>query len=701
MDNINIEEVIGKLDNVKSLCNTGNYTAKCPVHDDAKNSFSVFKALDGKYVLFCHAGCEFSEIKEALQLTSSSNFYKTKGIVKVYQYFSKEGLETFQCLRYFPKDFKQRQKVNGNWVWNLEGIELTLYRLPELLSSDNNRAVFITEGEEDADRLTGLGLIAVSAPLGAGKWKPQYNEFLANRICYILEDNDKAGKEGALKIAKSIYGIAKQVKIISFGELDAKGDVSNYLDSGNTLEDLKQLIKNTVNFTANLTDLPTNTKTNNQLPASVDLELVIINSCLLDNSLITKVSEMLTPADFYLPIHSKAIDIIIQLFETTNFIDKPLLMTRLNITENPDTVKSFESKLVGDIIGYYIAEVYCKAIKHKAKIRNLITSCEYLTLKAKSDINGEVFDEAEEKILSINNNVISSDGDFAALGTEVAIQINEAENYAESGGALLGISSGYADIDAVTFGFQKGDLILIAGRPSMGKTSLVMDMVNATAAHNLKVAVFTLEMSKKQIVTKLISQSLEISANKIKTGNLSVAEWGSINTYKNFISNSNIRINDKPAITTAQMRRSLRRLIKEIGNLDLIVLDYMQLMSGSGKRSENRQQEVSQISRELKQTAKMFDVPLIALSQLSRAPEARKPPRPQMSDLRESGSLEQDADIVSFVYRDDYYNKQSQVPGLTEFIIDKNRNGATTTCYLQFMAEFTHFEASTFEGGDF
>lgn len=690
----NLEDILGRLEGVKS---TGaNYTAKCPCHDDSSNSLSIFKTYDGNYIPFCHAGCDYQSLKAELGINASN--LRDKGITNIYQYYTKDGEESFQCLRYFPKNFKQRRKVGEDWVWDLKGVDLTLYRLPELLASQTERAVFIVEGEKDADRLRALDLVAVAYPLGAGKWRESYTEFLVDRTCYVITDNDKPGLDAGLKVAKALYGKAKLIKIINFGDtIGLKEDISDYLDKY-SLEDLKFLIKNTKEFKPGVEaeNLPV-TAPQTQIQAAPELELTIIDSCLTDNSLFLKASEYLIDSDFYLPIHRKAFKIASALYDASNFVDKDLLLTRLRIDEDAANLKLFADRLNGNVISFYSFEVYCKTVKHKSKIRSLIKECDYIATKAREDTDGTVFDEAEEKIYGVNSDEINLDGDFESIETITNDIIVKGDAFAASGDHLLGLDTGYNDLNNLTMGLQRGDYVIVAARPSMGKTSLVCDIVNSTIMANKRVAIFTLEMTKEQIVAKMMSQNLAINANDIKRGNLSESQRMSVNQFKQMIAGSNVKINAKPGISPQQMRRSLRRLAAQIGDLDLIVVDYMQLMSGNSLKSENRQQEMTTISRELKGMAKIFDAPLIAVSQLSRKPEERKSTdyRPLMSDLRESGSLEQDADIIAFLYREDYYNKHSDNPGLTEIIVAKNRNGPVDTCYLQFIKEYTHFEAST------
>ena len=263
--------------------------------------------------------------------------------------------------------------------------------------------------------------------------------------------------------------------------------------------------------------------------------------------------------------------------------------------------------------------------------------------------------------------------------------------------ALTGLATGFRELDEMTSGLQPSDLIIVAARPSMGKTALCLTIAqNAAISEKAVVGFFSLEMSKEQLVMRMMSSEAKVDASRFRRGILSREEWERLARAIGTLSDARLFIDDTPGISVLEMRAKARRLAAEQKALDLIVVDYLQLMGGS-RRNENRQQEVSQISRELKGLAKELNVPVIALSQLSRAPEARNPPRPMMSDLRESGSIEQDADVVAFIYREDYYKPTDENAGMAELLISKQRNGPTGTIKLAFLKEFTRFE--NFYGG--
>ena len=401
-----LQEILSKLENVKVIGD--NYTARCPSHSDSSNSLSIFKSFDGNYIPWCHAGCDYQALKAELNL--SVNMFKDKGIVEIYQYYSKDGTETFQNCRYFPKDFRQRKKVDDKWIWSLKDVDVTPYRLPELLASDESRAVFYCEGEKDANRLASLDLISTS-----GKWKDSFQEFFHNRVIYILQDNDESGKKQSLKKAEGLYQIAKLIKIIDFSSVfgSEKKDVSDYLDA-HSIEELKLLIKSTKPFTpdisqSNLVELKSS------LPISPDLELSIISTCLIDNYFLTRLEDFCLYSDFYLPINKKSIKIMAELYDAHNSVDFNLLKERL-VDESKESIESFKSKLSPSILSFYNFDLYAKIIAHKSKLRGLIKNCDYISSKAREDVTGEIFDEAEEKLYELNKVSNEDGGEFDNLG---------------------------------------------------------------------------------------------------------------------------------------------------------------------------------------------------------------------------------------------------------------------------------------------
>lgn len=436
------------------------------------------------------------------------------------------------------------------------------------------------------------------------------------------------------------------------------------------------------------------------LPSSEEGERIILGAVLLDNALIAQVIEQLKPEDFYSPRHRRIFEAMIALFEAARVIDPILIGEELKkegLLESIGGIATITNLTYG-LPHFSDLRDYIKVVKDKSILRNLIRVCNEVTSEALSEEDDaeNILDNAERRIFALaDEKTRQGFSAFAPIAEDVFRKVEEYANRETH--ALTGLATGFRDLDQLTSGLQRNDLIIVAARPSMGKTALCLNIAqNSATQENAVVAVFSLEMSKEQLVMRMLSSEARIDAQRFRTGYLSRDDWGRLAGAIQKLSDTRLFIDDSPGISVLQMRAKARRLKAEQKSLDLIVVDYLQLMEGS-KRTESRQQEVSQISRELKALAKELNVPVVALSQLSRAPEARNPPRPIMSDLRESGSIEQDADVVAFLYREDYYAKSAEdIPeekrGLAELIIAKQRNGPTDTIKLVFTKQFTRFD---------
>ena len=432
------------------------------------------------------------------------------------------------------------------------------------------------------------------------------------------------------------------------------------------------------------------------LPSSDESERVILGAILLDNSVITSAIEHLKPEDMYSPLNRRVYAAMIALFEKQKQIDPILIGEELKKEGSLESIGGVSTitNLTFGLPHFANVEPYIKVVKDKAVLRNLVRTCNAITSEAleESDDAETILDHAEQAIFALAEaRTRQTFSRIAPIADNVLARVKE---HAEKGGAhgITGLSTGFFELDEMTSGLQRTDLIIVAARPSMGKTALCLTLAqNAALQSNAIVAVFSLEMSKEQLVTRMLSSEASVNAHRFRTGHLMTNEWERLAGAIGTLSDARIFIDDTPGISVLEMRAKCRRLAAEQKGLDLIVVDYLQLMSG-GKRIESRQQEVSQISRELKSLAKELNVPVVALSQLSRAPEARNPPKPLMSDLRESGSIEQDADVVAFIFREDYYNETEENRGLAELIISKQRNGPTGTVRMAFLKEFTRFE---------
>lgn len=431
------------------------------------------------------------------------------------------------------------------------------------------------------------------------------------------------------------------------------------------------------------------------LPSSPESERVILGAILLDNTLISQAIELLNQDDFYSPLHRRVFRAMSNLFERGDRIDPILIGEELRKEgqlENIGGVATITNLTYGLPHFSNIAH-YAKIVHDKAVVRNLIKVCNQITSEALSEEEDAevVLDHAEQAIFALADERTRQG--FSHIKPVAETVLAKVQEYARrESHALTGLSTGFRDLDQMTSGLQQTDLIIVAARPSMGKTALCLTLAqNAATLENAVVAVFSLEMSKEQLVMRMLSSEARVDAHRFRSGFLTRDEWGRLAEAIGTLSEAKIFIDDTAGISVLEMRAKTRRLIAEQKKLDLIVVDYLQLMSGS-RRTESRQQEVSAISRELKGLAKELGVPVVALSQLSRAPEARNPPKPMMSDLRESGSIEQDADVVAFIYRDDYYKPTDENAGIAELIISKQRNGPTGTVKLAFLKEFTRFE---------
>jgi replicative DNA helicase len=431
------------------------------------------------------------------------------------------------------------------------------------------------------------------------------------------------------------------------------------------------------------------------LPSSEDAERVILGAVLLDNALIAQAVEHLKPEDFYSPLNRRVFAAMIALFEKQRQIDPILIGEELKKEGSLESIGGTTTitNLTFGLPHFSDIGEYIQVVKDKAVVRNLIRACNSITSEALSEEDDAqaVLEKAERTIFAIAEGRQREGFARVAPVAENVFNIVKARAAGDATG-ITGLSTGFRELDDMTSGLQRTDLVIVAGRPSMGKTALCLTLAqNAALRTNAIVAIFSLEMSKEQLVTRMLASEAHINAHRFRTGHLMTAEWERLAGAVGTLSQARIFIDDTPAISALEIRAKCRRLAAEQKGLDLIVVDYLQLMGGS-KRTESRQQEVSQISRELKGLAKEMDVPVVALSQLSRAPEARNPPRPLMSDLRESGSIEQDADVVAFIYREDYYKETEENKGLAELIIAKQRNGPTGTVKLAFLREFTRFE---------
>ncbi|MFY9613678.1 MAG: replicative DNA helicase [Tissierellaceae bacterium] len=427
-------------------------------------------------------------------------------------------------------------------------------------------------------------------------------------------------------------------------------------------------------------------------PHSVEAEQSILGAMILDKEAINTAVEIIKPEDFYKEANGEIYEAILVLFNKNEPVDLITLSEELKRRGTLEHVGgvTYLANLSSGVATTANAEYYCKIVKDKSTLRRLIKSSNQIMGKAYEDSEevGAIIEEAEKQIFDITQGA-HREG-FSPINEVLLESFARIEEMAANKGQLTGLTTGFLDIDNKLSGLQKSDLVLIAARPSMGKTAFGLNVAtNAALKAKAKVAIFSLEMSKEQLVQRMIAATAHVDLQKIISGNLTEDEWLQIINSMGPLSQADIYIDDTAGISLTEMRAKCRRLKIEKG-LDLVVIDYLQLMQLDG-RTENRQQEISAISRGLKGLAKEMECPVISLSQLSRAPELRSDHRPMLSDLRESGAIEQDADVVMFLYRDEYYNEESEKKNIGEVIIAKHRNGPTGTVELVWKKEFTKF----------
>ncbi len=428
------------------------------------------------------------------------------------------------------------------------------------------------------------------------------------------------------------------------------------------------------------------------LPHSEEAEQSVIGSMIMDREAIVVASELICGEDFYNKQYGVLFETMVELNDEGCPVDLVTLQNRLREKDVPPEVSSLE--FVRDLITAVPTSAnikyYANIVAEKSTLRKLIRLNEEIAntcYTGKEDLEF-ILEDTEKRIFQLVQN--RNTEEFTPIRQVVMNAMEKIESAARNKGAVTGIPTGFRDLDYRTAGMQPSDLVLIAARPSMGKTAFVLNIAQHVAfKQNLPVVIFSLEMSKEQLINRMFSLESSVDAQKLRTGQLNDQDWERLIESAGVIGKSNLVIDDTPGISISELRSKCRKLKLEKG-LSMIIIDYLQLMSGSG-RSDSRQQEISDISRSLKSVARELNVPVLALSQLSRAVEQRPDHRPMLSDLRESGAIEQDADVVMFIYRDDYYNHDTEKKGVSEIIIAKQRNGPIGTVELAWLPEYTKF----------
>jgi replicative DNA helicase len=430
-------------------------------------------------------------------------------------------------------------------------------------------------------------------------------------------------------------------------------------------------------------------------PQNLEAERAVLGAVLIDNDALFTVMEILVPSDFHQPSHRLLFSTMLDLSERGEPIDIVILADRLRSGGNLDKAggPDYLPTLADEVPTSAGVGNYAKIVKEKSVLRHLIEASTDIVqdcFESAGEVD-ELIDEAERRIFAISEQRIRTG--FLSMKEIVKSSFKTIESLYEKKEHITGVASGFADIDDLTSGFQPSDLVIIAGRPSMGKTAFALNIAQQAALKSKKtVAIFSLEMAKEQLVMRMLCSEARIDAHRLRSGFLGTTDWPKLSTAAGRLAEASIFIDDTPAISSMEMRAKARRLKADKG-LDLLIVDYLQLMSG--RRSDNREQEISEISRSCKALAKELAVPVLALSQLNRGVESRQDKRPILADLRESGAIEQDADVIIFIYRDEVYNKESMDKGVAEIIIGKQRNGPVGTRKLTWMDKYTRFEDMT------
>ncbi|WP_167261560.1 replicative DNA helicase [Alkalibacillus almallahensis] len=428
-------------------------------------------------------------------------------------------------------------------------------------------------------------------------------------------------------------------------------------------------------------------------PHNIEAEQAVLGAIFLEPNAVVTASEIILPEDFYRVSHKRVFEMMVQLMDRGEPIDLVTVTTELSNADMLNDIGgvSYLTDIANSVPTAANIEYYAQIVKEKSTLRHIISSATGIVTKTfeENEAVTELLDYAERSILDISQ--AQSSGKFRNIKDVLVNVYDNIEQLHYNDEDVTGVATGFNDLDNITSGFQKNDLVIIAARPSVGKTAFALNIAQNVAINSQEnVALFSLEMGGEQLVSRMLCAEGNIDAQRLRTGKLEDEDWGKLTMAMGSLSNAGIYIDDTPGIKINEIRSKCRRLKQDQG-LGMIMIDYLQLIQGSPGGSESRQQEVSEISRSLKALALELGVPVIALSQLSRGVEQRQDKRPIMSDLRESGSIEQDADIVGFLYRDDYYEEESEKENIIEIIIAKQRNGPVGTVELAFVKEYNKF----------
>lgn len=429
-------------------------------------------------------------------------------------------------------------------------------------------------------------------------------------------------------------------------------------------------------------------------PQNLEAEQSVLGSILIDNQVFHKVIDFLSPEDFYRPAHGKIFSAMIELVSQSQPIDVVTLQSKMKSLGVYEEIggAAYLAELLERVPTAINAEYHAKLIRDQAIKRNLVSICNEIASRGlePGESTEDLLDYAEKRIFALSSS--KQTRSLVPVRDVVKDAFKELEKRFENQGQMTGVASGYIDLDKITQGFQKSDLIIVACRPGMGKTSFSLGVTRHAATHvKAPVVFFSLEMAKEQIVSRLLAAEGKVDSTRLRTGKLTEQDWDRLTRGAGRLSESPIYIDDTPALTVLEMRSKARKLKSELGELGIIIVDYLQIM-GATNKNDNREKVIADISRSLKALAKELNVPVVALSQLNRQIETRPDKRPMMADLRESGAIEQDADIILFIHRDDLENVQPGAVSMAEFIIRKHRNGPQGTVKVAWLGQYTSFE---------
>ena len=441
-------------------------------------------------------------------------------------------------------------------------------------------------------------------------------------------------------------------------------------------------------------------------PHSIEAESSVLGGLLLDNGAWDRVGDLLIDSDFYRYEHRLIYGAVGALINASKPAD---VITVFESLQNQGKAEECGGLAYLNSLAQYVPSAsnirrYAEIVRERSILRKLVTASDEIATNAfnpQGRAVDRILDEAEQKIFNIGEEGSRMKQGFQSMESLVVKLLDRVQEMADNPNDITGVPTGFYDLDRMTSGLQAGDLVVLAARPSMGKTAFAINIAEHVALHEgLPVAVFSMEMGASQLAVRIVGSIGRIDQGHLRTGKLSDDEWPRLTEAIERLGSVSLHIDETPGLTTSELRANARRLARQCGKLGLIVVDYLQLMSGSSTTGDNRATDLGDISRGLKMLAKELQCPVIALSQLNRSVETRTDKRPMMSDLRESGAIEQDADIIMFIYRDDYYNKDSREPGVAEIIIGKQRNGPTGTVKLAFLKPLTRFESLASGGND-